>query len=225
MFPPARRTRQGRTQFLLLSGEADRGAALPAPRRAPSRLRTAAWLVVCARARAAGGGCRAPDPRNCEKRYGKSGPTPLKRQGGQRLNRHAGWPPQRWCRPSCSGAALSNRRLTRNMITILPRRKLGFHNLEGLPCCTARFDRHRFNVNLSPAVAMCGGGGQQASMCGAPATSKNMTEKTDWPIAPQAQAEQKSGGMAMGGCSCCKNMAMMDGMKSDDPHKGMDMQK
>jgi hypothetical protein len=24
-------------------------------------------------------------------------------------------------------------------------------------------------------------------------------------------------------CGCCKNMAMMDGMKSDDPHKGMDM--
>ena len=31
--------------------------------------------------------------------------------------------------------------------------------------------------------------------------------------------------MAMGGCPCCKNMAMMDGIKLDDPHKGMDMQK
>ena len=75
---------------------------------------------------------------------------------------------------------------------------------------------------LSPASAMCGGGGQQAGMCGAPAASKNMS---DWPMAPgKAQAEQKPG-MAMGGCPCCKNMAMMDGMKSDDPHKGMDMQK
>lgn len=31
--------------------------------------------------------------------------------------------------------------------------------------------------------------------------------------------------MGMGTCGCCKNMAMMDGMKADDPHKGMDMPK
>ncbi|MCK1512096.1 hypothetical protein IVB22_05835 [Bradyrhizobium sp. 190] len=81
---------------------------------------------------------------------------------------------------------------------------------------------------LSPASAMCGGGGQQAGMCGAPAASKSMSERVakDWPAAPsQAQPEQKSG-TGMGGCPCCKNMAMMmDGMKSDDPHKGMDMPK
>jgi hypothetical protein len=77
---------------------------------------------------------------------------------------------------------------------------------------------------LSPASAMCGGGGgEQAGMCGAPSASKTMSEPKDWPMAPsQAKPEQKSG-MAMGGCPCCKNMAMMGGMKSDDPHKGMDM--
>ena len=48
---------------------------------------------------------------------------------------------------------------------------------------------------LSPASAMCGGGGQQAS----------------------------AGGMGM--CPCCKNMASMGGMKADDPHKGMEMPK
>jgi hypothetical protein len=80
---------------------------------------------------------------------------------------------------------------------------------------------------FSPASAMCGGGGQQGGMCGASTASKTMSEKNlpEWPAAPgAAQAEQKSG-MAMGGCPCCKNMAMMDGMKSDDPHKGMNMQK
>jgi hypothetical protein len=77
---------------------------------------------------------------------------------------------------------------------------------------------------LSTASAMCGGDQQAGgAMCGAPAASKNMTERTDWPTAPsQAKPEQKPG-MAMGGCPCCKNMAMMDGMKSDDFHKGMDM--
>jgi hypothetical protein len=77
-------------------------------------------------------------------------------------------------------------------------------------------------IGLSPASAMCGGDGQQAGMCGGkPAASKNMSE---WPMAPgKAQAEQQKSGMAM--CPCCKNMAMMDGMKDDDPHKGMDMQK
>ena len=79
---------------------------------------------------------------------------------------------------------------------------------------------------LSPASAMCGSG-QQGGMCGTSAASKNMSDKnaSEWPMAPgKAQPEQKSG-MAMGGCPCCKNMAMMDGMKTDDPHKGMDMQK
>ena len=76
---------------------------------------------------------------------------------------------------------------------------------------------------LSPASAMCNSGsGQQAGMCGAPSASKNMSE---WPMAPgKAQPEQQKSGMGMM-CSCCRNMAMMDGMKSDDPHKGMDMQK
>jgi hypothetical protein len=73
---------------------------------------------------------------------------------------------------------------------------------------------------LSPASAMCGGGQQAGSqaMCGAPAASKRMSE---WPEAPRAQQSQKQSGMAM--CGCCNNMAMMDGMKPDDPHKGMDM--
>ena len=73
---------------------------------------------------------------------------------------------------------------------------------------------------LTPAAAMCGGG-QQASggMCGKPAAANSLSE---WPDAPKTQAEPKSG-MAMGGCPCCRNMAMMDGMKSADPHKGMDM--
>jgi hypothetical protein len=35
------------------------------------------------------------------------------------------------------------------------------------------------------------------------------------------QQQSGSGGM----CGCCKDMAMMGGMKPDDPHKGMDMQK
>jgi hypothetical protein len=82
---------------------------------------------------------------------------------------------------------------------------------------------------LSPASAMCGGEGQQAGMCGATSAPKTMSERTakDWPTAPsQAQPEQKSGMGMMGGCPCCKNMAMMmDGMKSGDPHKGMDMPK
>ncbi len=73
---------------------------------------------------------------------------------------------------------------------------------------------------LSPASAMCGGGQQAGSqaMCGAPAASKQMSE---WPEAPTAQQSQKQSGMGM--CGCCKNMAMMNGMKSNDPHKGMDM--
>jgi hypothetical protein len=73
---------------------------------------------------------------------------------------------------------------------------------------------------LSPASAMCGG--DQAG--GMPAASKSTSEKSEWRTAPSSsQPEQKSTGTGM--CPCCKNMAMMDGMKSDDPHKGMDMQK
>jgi hypothetical protein len=76
---------------------------------------------------------------------------------------------------------------------------------------------------LSPVSAMCSGD-QAGGMFGKPATSKSMSEKSDWPAVPSgAQPEQKSTGMGM--CPCCKNMAMMDGMKSDDSHKGMDMQK
>lgn len=77
---------------------------------------------------------------------------------------------------------------------------------------------------FSPASAMCGGGQQAGSgpsgMCGAPAAPKNMSE---WPDAQKTQQSQQPTGMAM--CGCCKDMAMMDGMKSDDPHKGMGMQK
>jgi hypothetical protein len=79
---------------------------------------------------------------------------------------------------------------------------------------------------LSPASAMCGSSQQAGGMCGASASPMNMSEKIakDWPAVPgQVQPEQKPGGMATGGCPCCKNMAMMGGMKSDDPHKGMDM--
>ena len=78
---------------------------------------------------------------------------------------------------------------------------------------------------LSPASAMCGGGQQAGAggMCGAsPATANSMKE---WPDAPKAKPEEKQSGMGGGMCGCCKNMAMMGGMKSDDPHKGMDMQK
>jgi hypothetical protein len=46
---------------------------------------------------------------------------------------------------------------------------------------------------------------------------------SEWPLAPQAQPQQQQSGMGM--CPCCKNMASMGGMKSDDPHKGMDMPK
>jgi hypothetical protein len=72
---------------------------------------------------------------------------------------------------------------------------------------------------LSPAWSMCGGGQQAGAggMCGAPSGSKQMSE------APKVQEGQKQSGMGM--CGCCKNMAMMDSMKSDDPHRGMDMPK
>ena len=82
---------------------------------------------------------------------------------------------------------------------------------------------------LSPASAMCGGGQQAGGgKCGVSAASTTMSERTaqDWQAAPgQATPEQKPGGMAMGGCPRCKNMAMITGTKADDPHKGMDMQK
>jgi hypothetical protein len=81
-------------------------------------------------------------------------------------------------------------------------------------------------VSLSPAFAMCGS--EQASgMCGASSNSKMMSEKSasEWPMAPEkSQPAQQGAGMRMM-CPCCRNMAMMDGMKADDPHKGMDMQK
>ena len=76
-------------------------------------------------------------------------------------------------------------------------------------------------IGLSPASAMCNsGGGQQAGMCGAPAASKNMSE---WPMAQEGSAGTAESGMGM--CPCRRNMATMDGMKSDDPRRGMDMQK
>ncbi|MDO9459764.1 MAG: hypothetical protein Q7N95_06570 [Alphaproteobacteria bacterium] len=77
---------------------------------------------------------------------------------------------------------------------------------------------------LSPASAMCGSGGQAGAggMCGAKPSANNMTE---WPDAPKAQLEQKQSGMGGSMCGCCKNMAMMGGMKADDPHKGMNMPK
>ena len=84
---------------------------------------------------------------------------------------------------------------------------------------------HALCFGLSPASAMCGSD-QGGGMCGASSASKSMSERnaSEWPTAPgKAQAEQRKSGMAM--CPCCRNMAMMDGMKSDDPHKGMDMPK
>jgi hypothetical protein len=80
-------------------------------------------------------------------------------------------------------------------------------------------------LGLSPASAMCGGGGQQQSMsvgqggmCGAPAAAKQLSE---WPTREQEGQKQASMGM----CACCKDMAMMGGMKGEDPHKGMEMPK
>jgi hypothetical protein len=88
-------------------------------------------------------------------------------------------------------------------------------------------------IGLSPAAAaMCGGGGggqqqsmsggQSGGMCSSSGASKQMSE---WP-ARDADGQKQEGqkqGMAM--CGCCKDMAMMGGMKGDDPHKGMDMPK
>ena len=80
--------------------------------------------------------------------------------------------------------------------------------------------------SLNPASAMCGGGGQQASAGGMCGSSGGMKQMSEWPARTadgQKQDGQKQGGMGM--CSCCKDMAMMGGMKADDPHKGMDMPK
>ena len=79
-------------------------------------------------------------------------------------------------------------------------------------------------IGLSPASAMCGGGQQAAGggMCGA--SGGSMKQLSEWPLAPQAQQQQPQAGTGMG-CPCCRNMAMMGGMKADDPHKGMDMPK
>jgi hypothetical protein len=71
---------------------------------------------------------------------------------------------------------------------------------------------------------MCGGSsGQHAQssgqgmMCGRPAAQAEdpFGQKQSKP-----QQQQQSG---MGMCPCCRGMAMMDGMKMNDPHKGMDM--
>ena len=82
-------------------------------------------------------------------------------------------------------------------------------------------------VGLSPASAMCGGDQKAGGgMCSKPAAARNMSESVEkeWPTTPgkaQSEQPQQKSGMMM--CACCKNMAMMDGMKGDDPHKGMDM--
>ena len=83
-----------------------------------------------------------------------------------------------------------------------------------------------FVLSLTPASAqMCGGQQAQASsgqtggmMCGRGAAA-------DDPMADKPA--QKSQGMGMAMCPCCKNMAMMRGgmMPGDDPHKGMEMPK
>lgn len=74
-------------------------------------------------------------------------------------------------------------------------------------------------IGLSPASAMCGGSGSQASsaqggMCGKP------TATTEDAFNEKAPMSKKPSMMGM--CGCCKNMASMDSMKGDD-HKGMDM--
>jgi hypothetical protein len=79
-------------------------------------------------------------------------------------------------------------------------------------------------IGLSPASAMCGGGsGQQAQNAQGGMCGKSTAAAADDPTADKPSMSMKKTGMDM--CGCCKNMAMMDGMKADDPHKGMDMQK
>lgn len=81
-------------------------------------------------------------------------------------------------------------------------------------------------LTLSPASAMCGGMGSQASgqasgmSCGRPAQS---TQAED-PFGLKVQPAPRQTTMM---CPCCRGMAMMQGggmkMDGDDPHKGMDM--
>jgi hypothetical protein len=78
-------------------------------------------------------------------------------------------------------------------------------------------------IGLSPAAAMCGGPGQQAQSTTAQAGMCGKSAATHDPMADKPAMSMKPSGMGM--CGCCKNMAMMDGMKADDPHKGMDMPK
>lgn len=78
-------------------------------------------------------------------------------------------------------------------------------------------------ISLSPAAAMCGGAGQQAQNTTAQGGMCGRSAAADDPMADKPALSMKKSGMSM--CGCCKNMAMMDGMKADDPHKGMDMPK
>ncbi len=79
-------------------------------------------------------------------------------------------------------------------------------------------------IGLSPAAAMCGGSGQQAQNTTAQGGMCGRSAAADDPMANKPSMSRKQSGMGMM-CGCCKNMAMMDGMKADDPHKGMDMPK
>jgi len=78
-------------------------------------------------------------------------------------------------------------------------------------------------IGLSPAAAMCGGSGQQAQNTTAQGGMCGRSAAVSDPMADKPAMSTKQSGMGM--CGCCKNMAMMDGMKADDPHKGMDMPK
>lgn len=78
-------------------------------------------------------------------------------------------------------------------------------------------------LGLSPAAAMCGGSGQQAQNTTAQGGMCGRSAAADGPMADKPPMSMKQSGMGM--CGCCKNMAMKDGMKADDPHKGMDMPK
>lgn len=83
-------------------------------------------------------------------------------------------------------------------------------------------------LTTAPAMAMCGGMGQQAQasgqgamMCGRPSTSSQAEDPFGLKVQPQQP--QRQGGMM---CPCCRGMAMMHGgggVQADDPHKGMDM--
>jgi hypothetical protein len=78
-------------------------------------------------------------------------------------------------------------------------------------------------LSLTPASAMCGGGGQQAQASSGQGGMCGRGAAVDDPIADKPAQKPQS---MMGMCPCCKNMAGMMGggmMKGDDPHKGMDM--